>query len=98
MAPTWSRHVPGMTATFEAEGTYPLDQVDSVLKIAEPWIKTCWISLRMHANYQTDRHTKISELFGTSVQTSQECLQKISERYIIQNWRYPYIYQISVRK
>ena len=30
--------------------------------------------------------------------TSQECLQKVSERYIIQNWRYPNIGPISVRK
>ena len=28
-----------------------------------------------YANYQTDRNTKNSELFGTSVPPSQECLQ-----------------------
>ena len=33
---------------------------------------------------ETIRHTSNSDLFGNSVPTSQECLQKISERYIIQ--------------
>ena len=28
----------------------------------------------------------------------QKCLQKFSERYLIQNWRYPYICLFSVRK
>ena len=32
-----------------------------------------------------------SELFGTSVPTSQECVNKNSERYFIQSWRYPKI-------
>ena len=35
----------------------------------------------------SERHAKNLELFGTSVGTSSECLQKISERYLIQNWR-----------
>ena len=34
---------------------------------------------------QTDRHTKNLKLFGASVQTFWDCLQKISERYLIQN-------------
>ena len=46
------------------------------------------ISVRKGDNEQTDRHTRNLKLFGTSVQTSQGCLQKISERYIIQNQRY----------
>ena len=55
------------------------------------------ISLRMYANYQTDRHTKNSKLLGTSVTTFQECLRKIPERNLIQNWRYTHC-QILVRK
>ena len=35
------------------------------------------ISVRMWGNEQTDRHTRFLELFGTSVGTTQECLQKI---------------------
>ena len=35
------------------------------------------ISVRTLGNEQTDRHTRFLELFGTSVGTSQECLQKI---------------------
>ena len=47
----------------------------------------------------TDWQTyKNLNLFGNGVQTYQECLQKVSERYIIQNRRYPYIGLISVRK
>ena len=46
------------------------------------------ISVRKWGNEQTDRHTRFLELFGTSVGTSQECLQKIWERYLFQNWRY----------
>ena len=47
----------------------------------------------------TDWQTyKKSELLGTSEPTSQECLQKISKRYLIQNWRYPYSSLNSVRK
>ena len=34
----------------------------------------------------------------TSEPMSKECLQKISEKYIIQKWRYPNICLISVRK
>ena len=37
---------------------------------------------------QTDRHTKSLKLFETNIQTSPECLQKIWERLLIQNWRY----------
>ena len=40
------------------------------------------ISVRKWGNEQTDRHTRFLELFGTSVGTSQECIQKISEGYI----------------
>ena len=29
------------------------------------------------------------DLFGTSVPTSQECVHKKSERYLIQSWKYP---------
>ena len=32
---------------------------------------------RVNGNAQTDRHTRFLELFGTSVGTTQECLQKI---------------------
>ena len=35
------------------------------------------ISVRKWGNEQTDRHTRFLELFGTSVGTTQECLQKI---------------------
>ena len=49
------------------------------------------ISVRKWDNEQTDRHTRILEFFGTSVGTFQECLQKISERYIIQNQSYKQI-------
>ena len=45
-------------------------------------------SVRKWDNEQTDRHTRNLEFFGTCVRTSQECLQKISERYLIQNQRY----------
>ena len=34
-------------------------------------------------NYRIDRHTRSLESFGTSVETSKEYLQKISERYLI---------------
>ena len=46
------------------------------------------ISVRKLGNEQTDIHTRNLKLFGTSVGTSHECLQKISERYLIQNQRY----------
>ena len=39
-------------------------------------------------DWQTYKNLK---LFGNGVQTSQECLEKLSERYLIQNRRYPYI-------
>ena len=41
---------------------------------------------------------RTSELFVTSVPTSQECVHKKSERYLIQSWRYPKICWISSRK
>ena len=41
---------------------------------------------------------KKSELFGTSVPTSLECLQTFLERYMIQNWIYPYICLILIKK
>ena len=37
-------------------------------------------------------------MLGTGVPTYQECVPTISERYVIQNWRYPYICLVSVRK
>ena len=37
-------------------------------------------SVRKWGNKQTERHTKNMKLLETSVQTSQECLQKIWER------------------
>ena len=37
------------------------------------------ISVRNWGNEQTDRHTRTLKLFGTNVETSQECLQKIWE-------------------
>ena len=40
------------------------------------------------ANEQTDKHTRNLRLLGTSLQPSQECLQEISEIYLIQNWSY----------
>ena len=36
-------------------------------------------------------------MFENSPEISRGCLPKISEIYIIQNWRYPYIDLISVR-
>ena len=39
-----------------------------------------------------------SELFGTSVTTSENCVHKNSERYLIQNWSYSYFFWISLRK
>merc|ERR1711954_88444 len=45
---------------------------------------------------QLDRHTRISELFGIGLPTYQKCLQKISERYLIQNWRYLYNFSKEV--
>ena len=42
----------------------------------------------MQANEQTNRHVRNSKLLQTSVQTSQECLQEISERYLIQHLSY----------
>ena len=39
----------------------------------------CWISLRMYANYQADRHTKNLELFGTSVPMSRNVFKKIQK-------------------
>ena len=37
------------------------------------------MSVRKWGNEQTDRHTRNLKLFGTSVETSQECLQKFWE-------------------
>ena len=73
---------------------------ENLKKISHPELdisKDNPISVRKLGNEQTDRHTRFLELFGTSVGISQECLQNISERYIIQNRRYPYIDLISVR-
>ena len=58
-------------------------------------IKYNLILVWKRGNEQTDRHTRNLKLFGTSVQISQECLQKISERYLIRNWRYPFSSLIS---
>ena len=41
---------------------------------------------------------RTSQLFVTSVPTSQECVHKNSERYLIQSWGYPIVCQISSRK
>ena len=60
-------------------------------KISHPELdisKDNLISVRKLGNEQTDRHKRFLELFGTSVRTSKECLQKISERYLIQNQSY----------
>ena len=38
------------------------------------------ISVRKWSNEQTDRHTRFLELFGASVGTTQECLEKIWKR------------------
>ena len=43
----------------------------------------------------SERHTKISELFGISVATAKEYLQKISERYLIHNWSYLNLFNFS---
>ena len=51
-------------------------------KISHPELnisKDNLISVRNWGNEQTDRHTRNLKLFGTNVQTSQECLQKIWE-------------------
>ena len=45
----------------------------------------------------TNKYKK-KEIFETNVPTSQEYLRKNSERYLIQNLRYPYICLISVKK
>ena len=45
-------------------------------------------SVRKGGNEQTDRHGKFFELLGSGVGTSQEFIQKISERYLIQNQRF----------
>ena len=47
------------------------------------------ISVRKWGNEQTDKHTSNLNLFGTSVQTSQECLQKILER-LFMSFRSPF--------
>ena len=39
--------------------------------------KDILIPVRNRGNEQTDRHTRNVKLFGTSVETSKECLQKI---------------------
>ena len=74
-------------------------------KISEIYLIQIWrypyvnlISLRKLVKDQTDTHTRNSELFGIGLPTYDRCLQRISERYIIQNWRYFYIDVISVRK
>ena len=36
----------------------------------------------------TDRYEKNLRMFGTTVERTRECLQKISERYLIHNQRY----------
>ena len=45
-------------------------------------------SIMNWGNEQTGRHTRNLELFKTSVGTSKECLQTISERHLIQSQRY----------
>ena len=56
------------------------------------------ISLRQWGNEQTDRHTRNLKLFGTSVQTSQECLQKIWEILAHQELEISTVNIISLRK
>ena len=54
--------------------------LENLKKIAHPELnisKDNLISVRNRGNEQTDTHTRNLKLFGTSVQTSQECLQKI---------------------
>ena len=56
-------------------------------------------NFRKEVDQLTDWQTyKNLKCLANSVQTYQECLQKNSERYLIQNRRYPYIGLISVRK
>ena len=47
-------------------------------------------SHEQYEDYVLNLYKKL-ELFGTSVPTSQDCLQKISERYLIQNQRYAFV-------
>ena len=56
-------------------------------------------NFRKEVSQLTDWQTyKKLNSFGNGVQTSQECLKKVSERYLIQNLGYPYIDLISVKK
>ena len=64
---------------------------ENLKKIAQPELEISNVKLilvRKGGNEQTERHTINLKLFGTSVQTSRQCIQKISERYLIQNQRY----------
>ena len=59
--------------------------------------KVSQLTDRQTGRQETDRLADTHESFGSSIQTFQESLQKISERYLIQNRRYLYIGLISVR-
>ena len=53
---------------------------ENLEKISPPELnisKDNLVSGRSKDNEQTDRHTRILKLFGTNVETSQECLWKI---------------------
>merc|ERR1711954_268232 len=47
---------------------------------------------------KTDRHKNVFQSLGNDVRTSKECLQKISEKYLLQDRIYPYIGLKSVSK
>ena len=62
----WCTDIPGMSP-------------ENFKKISHPELdisKDNPISVRKWGNEQTDRHTRFLELFGTSVGTTEECLQK----------------------
>ena len=72
----------------------------NLIKIAHPQLKISkdnLISVRRWGNEQTDRHTRNLKLFGTSVQTSKECLKKILEWCLILNWSYHDVSLVSER-
>ena len=83
----WCRNIPQMSPKNFRKISYPDLEISQYL---------CNFSKKV--SQVTDWQTyKNSDLFWTSLPASKKCLQKKSERYLIQNWIYPFICIISVR-
>ena len=64
---------------MEVVKKYPMNDSKNFLDISYPELDISnvnWFSVGKYGNDQTERHKRNLKLFGTSVQTSQECLKK----------------------